>query len=446
MGPIVRATPAGPLAVLGLGYVGLVTAAGLASVGHRVVAYDIDEARRRAVAQARVPFYEPGLAEVVESGIKSGRLTVAPSLEAALADASVVFLAVGTPPRPDGSADLCALVSAVGSAAPALARGAILVNRSTVPPGTARALVASLRTAGRNDAAVVSMPEFLAEGTALRDFREPSRLVFGGEAGPRAAVAALFDPLPDASPRIFTDWETAEIAKYAANSFLAARVSLINEMANLCDAVGADVETLSKIVGSDPRIGPLFLRPGAGYGGSCFPKDVRALEAFARARSIESPVLSAIEATNDGQPAAVLARARALVGGSFTGLRVAILGVAFKPGTDDVRSAPSLRLARALVAEGAQVVAHDPKASLPADLAREVEWATTVLDAIHGADLVLHVTEWPEFRALDWSRATPRRKLVVDARNALDADALTKLGYRVATIGRGVHGPQDEAP
>lgn len=427
------------VAVIGTGYVGLVTGACLAHLGHQVACHDVDERRLRPLRDGKAPFHEPGLDAIVAATVQAGRLRPEPELAAAVQDADVVFIAVGTPPKEDGSADLRYVEGVARDVSTLLPTGAILVTRSTVPPGTGDTLQGLLGAAGRDDVAVVSAPEFLAEGTAVRDFLEPERLLFGGPADAAAKVASLFDGLPESAPRLLTDRRTSELAKYAANTFLAARVSLINELANLCDAVGADVSMLSRAVGLDSRVGPKFLRPGIGYGGSCFPKDVQAVVALAKANGVELPVAAAAHATNEAQWRRIADRAGALLGGDVAGKRIAVLGIAFKPDTDDIREAPGLRLMAHLAGAGAMVRAHDPLARLPdqPDLAG-VAQAASAEEAIQGADLVVLVTEWATYRDdLDWTAAAGAAStpLLLDARNALDHDALRAAGWTVKGVG-----------
>ena len=436
------------LAIIGTGYVGLVTGACLADHGHDVVCLDVSEQRIHMLRQGKLPFVEPGLDEVVHRAQAAGRLRFAVGMQEAIGDRALAILAVGTPSRPDGGADLRFVEAAVDDVARLAPKGLVLVTRSTVPPGTGDALQGRLDAAGRGDIQVCSAPEFLAEGTAVKDFLHPDRLVFGGPAPAAQRVGGLWDGIRPEAPRTFTDRRTAELAKYAANTFLAARVSLINEMANLCDAVGADVRTLSLVVGQDSRIGAKFLRPGIGYGGSCFPKDVRALADLAGRAGIDVPVTRAVEATNEAQWMVLERRAMEALGGQATGKAVAILGIAFKPGTDDTRYAPGLRIAAALRKAGAAVRMHDPVAKLPADLAAlGVVQVQGVAEAVRAADVVLHVTEWPDYAALDWAalRREARSARLLDGRNALPWDRLAEAGWTVEGMGARPTAPQEVA-
>ena len=432
------------VAVVGTGYVGLVTGACLADVGAAVTCIDVDAARIEPLRQGRIPFHEPGLSDVVLRAVAAGRLRFTTDLAAGVRDAAVAFIAVGTPQGDDGAADLRYVHAAGDQLAKALPKGAVVAIRSTVPAGTGDALQRRLDAAGRADLAVVNAPEFLAEGTAVRDFREPDRIVVGGPAPACDQVLALFANLRPAAPRLRMARASAELAKAAANAFLAARVSLINEVAAVCDAVGADVRDVANAVGLDNRVGPKFLRPGIGYGGSCFPKDVAALDAQARRLGIEAALVPAIQETNRRQLRRTLAKAKALAGGSLQGKQVAVWGIAFKPGTDDVREAPAVALMRELVALGATVAAHDPKAPLPKALRDAgVAQVDTPLQAAQGAHLLVVATEWPEYAAVPATDvlAALRAPAVLDGRNCLDHAAYARAGARLAAVGIPVPSP-----
>lgn len=419
----------GPLAVIGTGYVGLVTGACLAAAGNEVRCHDIDADRIRVLQDGGIPIHEPGLDDVVRSATASGRLRFTDELADALDGAAFAMLAVGTPQDEDGSADLTFIDQAFRDVLAACAEDVTVIVRSTVPPGTGDVLQ-DLADDLRPRVTVVNAPEFLAEGTAVRDFQEPDRLVFGGPAEATARVEALWRDVGRDAPRIHVDRITAELAKYASNTFLAARVSLINEMANLCDALGGDVRSLAKIVGLDARIGPSFLRAGIGYGGSCFPKDVQAVAAVARRAGVDVPVAEAAEVTNQAQWQRVAQR----IEEAADGRPVAILGIAFKPGTDDVREAPGLKIARRLTEAGLVVRLYDPVAKAPDGCGTQVD---DPVGACQGAAVVLHATEWPEHADLDWQAVADAMdgKLVLDGRNALDWGALGKAGLRVEGIG-----------
>ncbi|MGB1586999.1 MAG: UDP-glucose dehydrogenase family protein [Thermoplasmatota archaeon] len=419
------------ITVLGTGYVGLVTGTCLADLGHDVTCVDIDPERIQRLHAGEMPIYEPGLDDVVARNVEAERLAFAND-DASVPGADVIFIAVGTPQGPDGAANLSFLEAAVDGLAATAARDAIVVIRSTVPPGTGDRMQARLEAAG-STATVVNAPEFLAEGTALKDFMQPDRLVFGGPEEATRIVSNLFVGLPMEAPRIRTDRCTAELAKYASNTFLAARVSLINEMANLCDTVGGDVSTLAHIVGLDNRIGSKFLRAGIGYGGSCFPKDVQALAAVARQHGVDVPVAQAAEVTNQSQWRRAVAKLETGLGG-LAGKRIAVWGIAFKPGTDDLREAPGIKIMQALVDAGATVVAHDPVAKIPEGLVTQVDDA---LACLNGAHALLHATEWPEYAAIDPAlvKQAMAGDLVVDGRNTLDAASYAAAGMRFVSMG-----------
>jgi UDPglucose 6-dehydrogenase len=436
------ATDDSRVCVIGAGYVGLVTAAALAESGRHVRIVEADERRRAALAEGRSPIHEPGLDALLARLVAEGSLAVATDVSDGMRGAGVCMIAVGTPPLADGHADLSQVHAAVRAAAVAAEPGTIIVVKSSVPPGTTRGL---LRVTGlRGMPALVVCPEFLREGNALEDVRNPARIVVGSD-DPAAAdrVVALFAHLP--GQRIVTDPTSAEMIKYGANSFLALKISFINEIAHLCELAGADVQAVADGVGADPRIGRAFLDAGLGYGGSCFPKDVRALEETAGYHGHSFWLLKAAADVNALQRRRFVQRVQELLGGRLAGRRVAVLGVAFKPGTDDMRQAVSIDIVRHLQSLGANVVATDPVALDNA--ARVMPGAELVADpyeCVRGAEAVLLVTEWPEYARLDWSRiaALVRRRVVVDGRNALDGDALVAHGFTYAGVGRQVQRPQ----
>lgn len=424
------------VAVIGTGYVGLVTGACLADLGHDVACVDVDPKRIDSLNQGQVPFREPGLDDVVGRAVRRGHLSFSTSTADAVQDASFAILAVGTPARPDGSADLTYINAAADDVAKNAKQGLVIVIRSTVPPGTGDGLAKRLVTT-RPDLGVVNAPEFLAEGTAVRDFQTPDRLVFGGDRAAVQRVAALWDGVRPEAKRHLVDRPTAELAKYASNTFLAARVSLINEMANLCEAVGADVRQISTIVGEDSRIGPNFLRPGIGYGGSCFPKDVRAVAQVARSLGVQMPVAEAAEVTNEAQWELTLRKCLKLLG-SPQGKSVGILGISFKPDTDDTRYAPGLRIAKGLREAGVAVRMHDPAAKLPADVTKTgVEQVAEPRLAVEGSDLVILATEWRAYSDLDWKslHSVAKNPLIVDGRNSLPWNKLVQAGWSVHGVG-----------
>src|SRR5437763_12637431 len=357
------------IAVVGTGYVGLVAGTCFAETGHFVTCVDVDEAKVQALRSGRTPIYEPGLEELLERNIKAERLSFTTDLASAVRGAEVVFIAVGTPQGDDGNADLRVVMKVAHEVAAAAERYTVIVNKSTVPVGTAARMQAEL-AGSKVPIDVVSNPEFLKEGAAIDDFQRPDRIVIGAfSERARAVVADLYAPfVRTESPIYFMDPASAELTKYAANAMLATRISFINEVANLCERVGADVDAVRKAMGADKRIGHPFLFPGVGYGGSCFPKDVKALVATARSQGLDFALLAAVDAVNDRQKRLLAQKARAHFGplGGVRGRKVAVWGLAFKPKTDDVRSAPALALIEELLADGAVIAAHDPVAMGPA--------------------------------------------------------------------------------
>jgi UDPglucose 6-dehydrogenase len=423
------------VAVFGAGYVGLVTGACFAQLGHDVVVRDIDEARIASLEAGRVPIFEPGLDGVLEQYRERIRFTT--DVAAAVEAAEFVYVAVGTPPTHSGDADLSAVWTVVDEL-PQVGRRIVVVMKSTVPVGTGSKVRHRLDARGLVDVGYVSNPEFTAEGTALRDFMTPDRIVVGAfreEDG--AAVAKLHDGID--APMVRCDVASAEMIKLAANAALMTRISFINEIANVCEATGADVVNVAEGVGLDRRIGPSFLRAGIGYGGSCFPKDSLALKQLAANSGYHFQLLSAVIEVNELQKRRVLAKLERHLG-SLRGKTIALLGLAFKPNTDDMREAPSLVLAGRLSSEGATVRAWDPVAR-PRDL-RDVEQMDTVEGALAGADAAVVVTEWPELAGLDWAAIaqTMKTPVVIDGRNMLNPADMRAAGYRYEAIGRAAPG------
>ncbi len=419
-----------PVGVIGVGWVGLVTAACFAELGHRVVARDIVPEKVEALSRGEVTIHEPGLEELLRRNAE--RITFTTEMGELLDGARLLFVCVDTPPTYSGDADL----SRVRAVVQELASDSdhVLVMKSTVPAGTGESI--------RRDVpnlSYVSCPEFLKEGTAVKDFMHPDRVVIGADPGDEEAadaVAALYQPLGGEILR--TDVASAEMIKLASNAFLATKISFINEIANVCEEVGADVGQVAKGMGLDERIGSSFLRAGIGYGGSCFPKDVSALKMLAGNTGYHFQLLTSVIEVNELQKRRVVGKLEKHLG-SLIGKRVALLGLAFKPDTDDMREASSLVLAARLQGEGAEVVAYDPVAAGRAsELLGSVEMAGSAIEALEGADAVVLVTEWPEFAELDWAAAAERmaRPVVVDGRNFLDPDALVKAGFQYEGIGR----------
>ena len=422
-----------PIAVIGTGYVGLVTAAGFAELGSEVYCVDVDANKIARLERGEIPIYEPGLAECVARNRE--RLHFGTEIGPALEKARLLFVAVGTPPTYSGDADLSAVYAVVG-AMPASDHHA-LVMKSTVPVGTGAAIKRAFEEHGKSGFAYVSCPEFLKEGSALKDFLNPDRVVVGDEgdwAGD--AVVELYKPLD--APLVRTDIASAEMIKLAANAFLATKISFINEIANVCEETGADVLEVARGMGLDQRIGTHFLKPGIGFGGSCFPKDVSALKQLAGNSGYHFQLLTAVIEVNELQKRRVIGKLQKHLG-SLVGKTVTLLGLAFKPDTDDMREAASLVLAARLQADGARVRAYDPIAENEArKLLFGVEFADSALGALAGADACIIVTEWPEFAELDWAAAADAMKgrVVIDGRNFVDTKAVLASGFAYEGIGR----------
>jgi len=423
------------VAVFGAGYVGLVTGACFAELGHHVVVRDVLTEKIDALRQGDVPIHEEGLAELLEKNRE--RLSFTTEVEEALSEADVVYVAVGTPPTHSGDADLTAVWTVIDEL-PRVARRIVLAMKSTVPVGTGRAVRHRLGERGLENVGYVSNPEFTAEGTAVNDFLNPDRIVIGSFDPADGDVVAELHKDIDA-PILRSDVNSAEMIKLAANAFLMTRISFINEIANVCEATGADVMKVAEGVGLDRRLGPHFLRAGIGYGGSCFPKDSLALKQLASNSGYHFQLLAAVIEVNELQKRRVVGKLERRLG-SLRGKRIALLGLAFKPGTDDMREAPSLVLAGRLQAEGAEVSAWDPVAD-PTGQLDGVAIAGSALEALEGADAAVIVTEWPELRDLDWAEAGARmrNRLVVDGRNMLDPATLRAHGFEYEGIGRAVN-------
>lgn len=434
------------ICMIGAGYVGLVSAACFSDFGWTVNCVDNDPSRLAALKAGQSPIYEPGLEALMERNVKAGRLVFTDDLKTSVANADVVFLAVGTPMRRgDGYADLSYVFSAVEETAQYLDGFTVITTKSTVPVGTSREIERRLK-AKRPDAdvAVCSNPEFLREGSAIQDFTHPDRVLVGTD-DPRArdVMERLYKPLAlRGSPVMFVERESAELAKYAANAFLALKISFINEIADVCEAVGADVQEVASAIGRDRRIGDKFLHPGPGYGGSCFPKDVSALVRTAREARAPVSIIEQVERVNHERKLAMAVRIEAAAGGSVRGKTVAILGVTFKPNTDDMRDAPSLLIVPMLQERGATVRACDPQGRKQAEpMLPGVTWCESADDAATGADVLVIVTEWNEYRALNLEaiKSRMRGSTIVDLRNVLDPAAVRELGIAYTGIGRGRH-------
>ena len=431
------------ISVIGTGYVGLVAGACLAETGNDVTCADVDGGKIEGLKCNVLPIYEPGLEPLVERNQQQGRLSFTTDVAAAIGSAEVVFIAVGTPPDEDGSADLRHVLAVAEQIGRHMRRELVVVTKSTVPVGTAARVAACVAQHARLPFHMCSNPEFLKEGAAVDDFMKPDRVVLGVDSDhARSVMAELYAPfVRTGKPIIFMDIPSAEMTKYAANAMLATRISFMNEIANLCERVGANVDLVRKGIGSDERIGPSFLFPGPGYGGSCFPKDVKALVRTAADAGVPLEVLEAVEEANERQKHRLYEKLeRAL--GDLRGRRVAVWGLAFKPQTDDMREAPALTLIERLLAVGATVVAHDPAAMHEAKrrLDGRIEYADNNYDALAGADALVVVTDWNEYRHPDFARIRDSLKtpVVIDGRNLYDATKMRGLGFTYDSIGRRV--------
>ncbi|GJG88450.1 UDP-glucose 6-dehydrogenase [Gemmatimonadetes bacterium T265] len=433
------------ISVIGTGYVGLVVGACLAETGNDIVCADLDQSKIEGLRRNVLPIYEPGLDALVERNQAQNRLAFTTDVGAAVEHSDVIFIAVGTPPDEDGSADLRHVLGVADTVGRHLQREAVIVTKSTVPVGTAAKVRAAVARHARVPFHVCSNPEFLKEGAALDDFMKPDRVVLGVDSDyARGVMATLYAPfVRTGNPLIFMDIASAEMTKYAANAMLATRISFMNEVANLCDQVGANVDLVREGIGSDSRIGRSFLFPGPGYGGSCFPKDVQALVRTAHEAGAPMRVLEAVEAANERQKTRLFEKLKDALDGALAGRRVAVWGLAFKPRTDDMRESPALTLIEALLAEGASVIAHDPEAMKEARrrLDDRIEYAANNYEATNGADALVIVTDWSEYRNPDLSRvkAGLRQPVVIDGRNLYDPTRMAALGFRYASIGR--HAP-----
>jgi len=441
----VSSYPSRRVSVIGVGYLGLTHAVCLADLGHEVLAIDVDADKIAQAAAGQAPFFEPGLEPLLRKHVETGRLRFTDSFEQVGAFAEVHFVCVGTPQTPGGAADLSYLHAAAAALAPHLAAACLVVGKSTVPVGTAAALLAQLRAAApAGDGVDLAWnPEFLREGYAVQDSLTPDRFVFGVTAASAAATLreVYAKPLAAGIPALEMDLETAELVKVAANAFLATKISFINAMAEVCEAAGADVIALAGALGHDERIGRKFLGPGLGFGGGCLPKDIRAFAATAAGLGVGSvpALLGTVDAINLGRRQRVIDLAREAAGGSLAGKRTAVLGIAFKPNSDDIRDSPSLDICDRLTAAGAVVSVHDPVAMANAARVRpDLHYAASVFEAAEGADLVLHLTEWADYRAIDPAALgqVVAHRSIIDARCALDGRAWQDAGWTLRAPGR----------
>jgi UDPglucose 6-dehydrogenase len=431
------------IAMIGTGYVGLVSGACFADFGHRVCCVDKDASKIDGLNAGVMPIWEPGLESIVKSNAARGRLTFTTDLPGAVKEAEAVFIAVGTPARRgDGHADLTFVFEAVRELAKVIKPGTVVVTKSTVPVGTGDKIEAILREEGVESVSVASNPEFLREGAAIADFKHPDRIVVGAEDDhAQEVLREIYRPLfLNRAPILITGRRTAELTKYAANAFLAVKISFINEIADLCEAVDADVQDVARGIGLDNRIGPKFLHAGPGYGGSCFPKDTLALLQTADEAGVDQRIVRTTVKVNDDRKLQMVDRVVAALGGNVQGKRVAVLGLAFKPNTDDMREAPSIPVVKGLVERGAEVSAFDPVAREQAEKVLDgVQFADDAYAAAEGADALVIVTEWDEFRALDLDRIAEalKGKVLVDLRNVYDRSEAEEAGLVYYGVGRG---------
>jgi UDPglucose 6-dehydrogenase len=431
------------IAVVGSGYVGLVAGACLAENGNEVVCVDKDPAKVRSLQRGKIPIYEPGLEELVRRNRAEKRLTFTTALERGVRSAQIIFIAVGTPTGEDGSADLQHVLAVARDTARAMNGYKVIVNKSTVPVGTAAKVRDVIRRQTTHPFSVVSNPEFLKQGAAIEDFMKPDRVVIGAE-DPRAAelMKELYAPFTrTGAPIMLMDCASAELCKYAANAMLATRISFMNEVANVCEAVGADVDEVRRAVAADRRIGPSFLFPGIGYGGSCFPKDVKAILSFAAAKDYKFAILEAVEAVNERQKMRLLGKLKThFRSDSLKGKRIAVWGLSFKPRTDDMREAPSVPLIEGILEAGASVHAYDPEAVPVARglFGSRISYSESSYAALTGADALVIATEWNEFREPDFGRMRKllRTPVIFDGRNLYNPEQIRAQGFTYVSIGR----------
>lgn len=434
------------IAIVGTGYVGLVTGTCFAEMGTEVTCIDVDQKKIEGLKNGIIPIYEPGLDTLVQRNVKAGRLKFNTKLEEVLDDVEIVFSAVGTPPDEDGSADLHYVLQVAKTIGQNINSYKLVVTKSTVPVGTAekvkKAIQEELDKRGANiEFDIASNPEFLKEGNAIDDFMKPDRVVVGVESEhAKELMTRLYKPMMLNNFRvIFMDIPSAEMTKYAANAMLATRISFMNDIANLCELVGASSDSVRQGIGSDSRIGSKFLFPGCGYGGSCFPKDVKALISTGKKHGYDMRIVEAVEAVNESQKNILFEKFKAHFNGDIKGKKIALWGLSFKPGTDDMREAPALVLIDSLINAGCSVIAYDPIAMDEAKrrLGNIITYADNLYDSTTGADAIFHVTEWKEFRVPDWDKIKTlvNNPLVIDGRNVFDREELNKKGFQYLNIG-----------
>lgn len=430
------------IAVVGTGYVGLVTGTCFAETGNSVTCIDIDASKVESLSKGKMTIYEPGLDVLFERNRKENRLVFTTNLVEGVKDAEVIFLALPTPPGEDGSADLKYILGVAKDLGNILDHYAVIIDKSTVPVGTAEKVHAAIAANAKVDFDVVSNPEFLREGVAVDDFMKPDRVVIGTNSDrAKVIMEKLYAPLVrQGNPVIFMDERSAEMTKYAANAFLAMKITFMNEIANLCEKAGADVDNVRRGIGTDSRIGKRFLFPGIGYGGSCFPKDVQALGKTATEYGYDFKILKSVMLVNDKQKTKLIPRVKEYFGGELKGKTIALWGLAFKPHTDDIREAPALYNIKALRRAGAKVVVFDPEATanVKKEIGKKVKYAKSPYEAVEGADALMIMTEWPEFRTPDFEKlgAALNNKVIFDGRNLYDLAEMKNMGYDYYSIGR----------
>lgn len=430
------------IAVVGTGYVGLVTGTCFAETGNHVTCVDINEEKVKQMQAGIIPIYEPGLEDLFKRNTEEGRLDFTTSLQEGIAGAKVIFLALPTPPGADGSADLKYILQVADDLGPLLSEYAVIIDKSTVPVGTSEKVHSAIAKKAKVDFDVVSNPEFLREGVAVEDFMKPDRVVIGTQSErAKDLMSRLYAPLVrQGNPIIFMDERSAELTKYAANAFLATKITFMNEIANLCELVGANVDEVRKGIGTDSRIGKRFLFAGIGYGGSCFPKDVQALAKTSTENDYEFKILDSVMKVNENQKTKLIPQIQKHFKGDLQGKKIAMWGLAFKPYTDDIREAPSLYNIDALLGLGASVSAYDPEAMSHVKniLGDKITFTKNPYEALEGADALLIVTEWPQFRTPDFDRMDSllKNKVIFDGRNLYELNQMAELGYTYYSIGR----------
>lgn len=438
------------IAVVGTGYVGLVTGTCFAETGNDVTCVDIDKKKVEKLSSGQITIYEPGLEKLFLRNVKEERLRFTTSLAEGIRDAEIIFLALPTPPGEDGSADLKYILGVAKDLGELMTDYKVIVDKSTVPVGTAEKVYAAISKNYVGDFDVVSNPEFLREGVAVEDFMKPDRVVIGASSErARKVMGELYAPfVRSGNPVIFMDVRSAELTKYAANSFLATKISFMNEVAQLCERLGADVDMVRRGIGSDDRIGKRFLFPGIGYGGSCFPKDVQALVKSSNEVGYDFQILNAVMDVNEKQKLHLLPKIQKFFKGNLKGKRFALWGLAFKPNTDDIREAPALYIIDALVKEGATVCAYDPEAvnNVRALVGDKIDFSENQYDCLEGADALIIATEWNEFRTPNFLKIVTalKNKVIFDGRNLFEADAIKELGFYYESVGRAIADPADK--